>query len=229
MALTWDARLAESFEPHHVFRKRPRRVTDELDRLCHEINPAARPIDVPVRPRPGARLHMCFSNVKSACAEHGGTMLCGWLIWEWAKTFIEAEHHAVWQRDRDLIDITPNLASCPTVMFLPDPGRSFDFEDRRRRDNKRVALRRDTSVREYLCLARQYVALEEAHSICGEVVFDPQTAARARSITLRLKALEGELASWSVKNWGRNEPCWCNGGLKHKCCCLARRALSSHR
>jgi hypothetical protein len=69
----------------------------------------------------------CWFNCLEHCIEYGGTVVCGWGIWQRGPTHFVAQHHAVWQSpDGGVFDLTPN-GSSNTVLFIPDSRVPFDF------------------------------------------------------------------------------------------------------
>lgn len=196
----------------------PDHVSDSVRTVCRRIDHQSEPRLVVCEPYPGSAEGMCFENVARAVEKNGGEIVYGWLIWEWPKTLIEAEHHAVWQTGGQLVDVTPQRIRSPRHVFLPDPGCVFDFEGRRRRDNWRWPLRSDPAVREYIALAARRIALEEEHSSGSEVRLTPAAASEMVALNHQLLHVMERLAEWSRGNTGRNEGCWCGNGLKHKSC-----------
>lgn len=209
-----DQKLAVEF-----LRGPPRRVTARVLAFCASVSPGQVPSYVSNHPMPGARAHMCFHNVRTACEAGGGAMEYGWLIWEWEDTFLEAEHHALWRVGEERRDVTPHDPNWKKVLFLPDPARTFDFKSRVRVDNRRMALRSDGLVKEYLALAQRYVEIEEQNSVGAEVVLATEECLELGRTVERLRELERELARWSLNRLGRNDSCWCGSGRKYKACC----------
>jgi hypothetical protein len=205
--------------------RRPAHVDSEIvAQFCASIAPSRTGIAVPCRSAPHARPYMCFDNVARQCDLQGGTSVCGWIVWEWKGTFLEAEHHAVWNNGSDLIDVTPHRPQWRNILFLPDPATPFDFATRRRVDNHRQRLRDDGVVQEYLAVSARLIALEEANSDLAHVILTPDQAFEAATMRQRLRQLEIQLAEWSIRHTGRNDPCWCGSGSKLKKCCASVQA-----
>lgn len=71
-------------------------------------------------------LDNCFLDVKN----NGGSVVYGWVIWENKKTrFIEAEFHAVVQRNGKLHDITPRADGEGKVLFILDKTKSAKLDN----------------------------------------------------------------------------------------------------
>ena len=204
-----------------VFRGPPAAVTKPVATLCDRISPGQTPLYVSFAQQGGTKPHMCFENVRTIAAKLGGHAEYGWLIWEWKDNYLEAEHHAVWNRDGKLVDVTPQSPSRARVLFLPEPGRCFDFEGRRRIDNLRVPLRNDAKVREYLHLSARCIEIEELNSSGGDVVLSADAHFERDRIRYRLRTIERGMALWSLNRMGRNDSCWCGSGRKFKSCCRA--------
>lgn len=75
-------------------------------------------------------LGCCYWNVAEAVQKHGGKSVLGWQILLWPGVYVEALHHAVWQKpDGELVDITdalPGEARLSTT-FVPDDSIKIDL------------------------------------------------------------------------------------------------------
>lgn len=211
------------FSASNLFRV-PDHVSDSVRAVCRRIAPRSEPSVVACEQRSICQQGMCFENVARLVADEGGEIVYGWLIWEWPKTVVEAEHHAVWRAGGRLVDVTPQWFQNPHHVFLSDPACAFDFEGRRRRDNWRFPLRSDPAVREYMALAARRIALEEEHSTGRDVCLTPAAASEMVALNHQLLRVLGRLAEWSRCNTGRNEACWCGSRVKHKACHGRERA-----
>lgn len=211
-------------DPRNLFCRPPRVLSGAVTHFCAQITKGNLPEFVPCRPDPAAEPHMCFLNVETACAQRGGSSLFGWVIWIWDRTFIEAEHHAVWCQGGQLIDVTPNACGAQQIAFVRDPDAVPDRRLRLRRDNVRQPLRADSLVRQYLELSRRYIEIEELHTDGADVVLPPDAASELSWLSGRLQFIEQQMAKWSIRHLGRNEPCWCRSGRLHKRCCLGKVA-----
>lgn len=100
------------------FTSSPRRISPAITTLCNEINPSESPALVEVRPQPNAIHSECFHNVMEHVEENGGRIIFGWTIWEWPRVFIEAEHHAVSEKNGELVDVTPKREQGKENSFL---------------------------------------------------------------------------------------------------------------
>jgi hypothetical protein len=115
--------------------------------FCDSIVRGSTPLVLVPRPPPGAPADHCFPLVQAAVAQHGGSMMCGWTIWERPKVFIEAEFHAVWDGPEGVVDLSPLPPGIRHRVFVPDRTRSHDG---RRIDNIRRPLSDDPAILELL-------------------------------------------------------------------------------
>lgn len=104
----------------------PKTITPALLAFCSQIS-TARPMYVRSRPASDAQLSACFDNVARKVARAGGDIVYGWAIWHVPGLCYEAEHHGVWRnRQRALLDVSPQLGQVTKIMFLPDPDAVYD-------------------------------------------------------------------------------------------------------
>lgn len=113
----------------------PESITAEVKRFCGNIS-RHEPVYLDYVAS-GLRPSWCHLNVAILVEKFGGTCLPGWIIWV-SSMLIEAEHHAVWHRpDNTLADVTPKVDGEQRILFLPDPGRPYDFRANLGWENKR--------------------------------------------------------------------------------------------
>ncbi len=79
---------------------------------------------VPVQPAENAVEDQPFYNV--IVSGDGATPVFGWLIWELTGFWLEAQRHAVLDRD-GLVDITPPIDEETQILFVPDSEWAFDY------------------------------------------------------------------------------------------------------
>lgn len=199
-----------------TFTTAPRAVSPAIVSLCREISPGHQPVMVPVRPEPDAIAGECFPNVQAKVGRDGGTISYGWLIWEWPRVFIEAEHHAVWNAGDGLVDITPHVHSETDVLFLPDPQRVYDYKGNRRIINIKRSLGQFRSVDAWIAASDTMQQTMENHSVGNEIRMNRDLLKRlwedARTAQARVLV---DLAT----NTKVNAPCFCGSGKKFKKCC----------
>lgn len=203
-----------------LFRKKfatsPSRISPAILSLCQEINPDAKPIEVSVKPDIGAEPSECFYNVTARIKRDGGTMVYGWMIREWSRVFIEAEHHALWEKDGELRDITPKEPSERKIVFLPDPSADYDFEGNRRRINIKRSLGRFPSVDRWIAAADAYQQAFEDNSVKMSTRFDRVVfLAHQRA---KMNAIADVVLDLAYETKPRDR-CICASGKEFRKCC----------
>ena len=194
----------------------PRRISPEILLLCHEINPDAEILVVPVKPVTGAIPSECFYNVTERVKREGGNVVYGWTIWEWSRVFIEAEHHAVWEKDGELFDITPKKNRERKIVFLPDPSADYDFEDNRRRINIKRSLGNFSSVDKWIDATNAFQQAVEDNSVGRLAHFDERDmGAHQQAI---LNAMTEVILDLAYTTKPRNT-CICASGNEFRKCC----------
>ncbi|WP_336810110.1 SEC-C domain-containing protein [Bosea sp. MMO-172] len=194
----------------------PKAISAPVLAFCRSINPDALPVYVSVTPAPEALPSECFNNVAAKVDSDGGAMLYGWLIWEWPRVFIEAEHHAVWEKDGVLSDITPPANGEARFLFLPDPTREYDFIGQRRRINIKRSHGEFASVEGWIEAADRIQRTMEACSVGNQISIDrSRLASLAQDLQNSLGAVFVDLARTTKPN----DPCFCTSGRKFKKCC----------
>ena len=196
----------------------PRAVSGEILQLCKRLAPSAQPQYLPVIPVAGAVPRDCFPVVERQVLAHGGTMCCGWQLWEWPRVLLEAEFHAVWRDNNGILhDITPKDAPKERILFLPDPLRTYE---RRQVDTIRVALSSLPQVQAYIeaCeLEFEFWNRGARADQHGEIHIKGDEAREYRTIQERkMNSFLSILRE--LPKPGRNELCWCGSGRKLKKC-----------
>ena len=208
-----------------TFTTAPQAVSAPIVSLCGEINPDQTPVWVPVRPDPVAIVNECFNNVLAKVARDGGAIVYGWLIWEWPRVLIDAEHHAVWQQHDSLIDITPHVNGEPKVLFLPDPGRIYDYEGKQRIINVKRSLGVFASADRWIAANDTLQRTMEAHSVGDEIRISRE---RLTALWKTARNAQGAVLVDLASNTKVNDRCFCNSGKKYKKCCAPLIDLSRH-
>ncbi|WP_189341731.1 SEC-C metal-binding domain-containing protein [Mesorhizobium sp. M2A.F.Ca.ET.042.01.1.1] len=198
------------------FTTTPRTISAEVRAFCQRISPDQTPAYVPVSEDAGVLPSECFNNVASKVERDGGTLLYGWLIWEWPRVFVEAEHHAVWEHDGILTDITPHVNGERQVLFLPDPMRPYDFATQKRLINIKRSLGELPSVGGWIAATNKLHHAIEANSVGNQFTLERSyLSAMGQEIRNALGLVFVDLA----KTTGPNAPCFCTSGRKFKKCC----------
>jgi hypothetical protein len=97
----------------------PTEINDDLRSFCGSISDLE-PFFLDVEPEPWSRQSCCDLNVKEYIKIHGGKVICGYKIWYHRPIYIEAERHAVWEKDGTYKDISFNADGENRILFLPD-------------------------------------------------------------------------------------------------------------
>jgi hypothetical protein len=170
-----------------------------------------------VEPAKDAIFDECFENVAEHVAQHGGRIAYGWCIWEWPTVYVEAEHHAVWERpDESLIDITPRREGEMQILFVRDDRVLPDPTFTNRIDNRRFALRPDPDIEAFFDAAASVNSFIRLHSVGREARFSQRDFA---PLAYRHESIRRLL--WD-RYLGRNDPCPCGSGKKFKKCCRSK-------
>ena len=96
---------------------------------------------VPHWPLQEARRGMCWRNVGDVVGSLGGSISCGWAIWEFPQLYICAHLHAVWASPEGLLlDVTPHPNGEEIILFAPDRtvGQDFGLLQNRDYQNTRI-------------------------------------------------------------------------------------------
>ena len=169
----------------------PRSIKPHVQEFCQEVSPRSKPIYLDVTPSQQDISLDCFINVEKRVAEFGGSVQCGWRIWEWPNTLIEAEFHAVWlTHDCRLVDVTPAPKDSRRILFLPDSSRSYEG---RQVDNIRKALYKHPLVDEFIRLWEEQFEIynrgERAY-MHGRMSFKKPEAHRLMAIKKRIMQIQ---------------------------------------
>ena len=195
----------------------PKLIHQHVRDLCERIVPGGTAVRVPVRVTRGAQINECFPNVQSKIRADGGSIQHGWTIWERPGLLIEGEFHGVWvSPDGRFVDVSPKLDGETEILFLPDPVEAFDEANPMRRDNIRLAEYDHPVVHEFLRACEKIRQYEESCTdpanprqfTVDRYIYEPMLQRQA-VLEARMRALPP----------GRNAPCRCGSGKKHKKCC----------
>lgn len=208
-----------------AFTTSPTEVSAPIYGLCRELNPNSRPTWVTVRPDPDAIVSECFSNVASKVARDGGSLLFGWTIWEWPRVFIEAEHHAVWENNGEFLDVTPHASGEHRILFLPDPGRTYDFVGKKRIINVKRSLGVFASVERWIDASETLHRTMEANSVGNEVRMN---RSQMKALWEDTRNAQAQILVDLASSTKVNAPCFCGSGKKFKKCCALLIDLSRH-
>jgi hypothetical protein len=189
--------------------------------------PSQHPVYLAVNAQQGARVNDCFPIVQDQVAARGGSMCCGWRIWEVPDLLLEAEFHAVWQDPNGILaDISPTESGDEQVLFLADPSRQY--EDKQV-NNVRIPLSDRPAVRDFIaaCDAEfEILNRGERASQHGRVELQDNEALEMQQVRQKklaaLSSMIGHGQPVEIRTSpkiGRNDPCSCGSGKKYKKCC----------
>lgn len=122
-------------------------------RLIAQLAPKGQLEKVALVPAADARANECVPNVDAVVGRSGGRAELGWMLWDKLPgVLLEAEFHAVWVRpDGRREDVTPKqIPGVDYIFFVPDAALVYRGEQI---DNRRVALRDDRVVHDYIAAA----------------------------------------------------------------------------
>ena len=68
----------------------PVEITNDIRRLCYEIDSTTVPVFVPVTPIASVRHGYCLTDVPLFAEKNGGNIQFGWIIWECTMVALEA-------------------------------------------------------------------------------------------------------------------------------------------
>lgn len=195
----------------------PKKITSAIRKLCQQINPAEKPVWVPVQVVAGAVPNECFGNVVMKIASSGGTIQYGWTIWEWNVVLVEGEFHAVWRSPEDkLLCVSPQINGERSILFLPDNSRTWD--ENNRVDNIRLPLRQDPVIMDFIRVKQelnQEMNVLTAQNF-GMIPFTPSK--KFTELITQERELLKKISELPPIPKGNNF-CWCGSGKKYKKCC----------
>ena len=158
--------------PLHV----PEALTKQIERFVETLGSGQAVLvkRVPVEPAQAGR---CFLNVGECIKESGGSVLTGWAVRLWPRTFLEAEQHAIWKQvDGRCEDVTPHMTDTHTL-FVRDDNLSFDSRGFATVVNRYENIRRDNKsklVSQMIAAATEKQKFELMHKtvVDGQVIFN---------------------------------------------------------
>lgn len=198
----------------------PSKITDEIRKLCRQLDATQVPAYVSVRPWGNSLRDRCFFNLPEKVAADGGSIQHGWTIWETPGLLIEGEFHAVWvSADGEYVDITPKRDGEKEILFLPDSERIWTGE---LVDNVRMPLIDNAITRRSIKSSKERFEIRKRSYDGGpHVEFLAETEHIPEFLAEPFaQFVESYMPASPVRRKvGRNEPCPCGSGKKHKKCC----------
>ena len=133
--------LLESAAKQAIHETTPKVISDAILSLCNTLIEGSAPVFVEVVEDKLGLYGFCSDGVHKRVQESGGSLVFGWVIWEWPKVLLTAEFHTVWEdADGRVLDITPKPAGEKSILFLPDRSYRIDFNFDERPRNVRVSI-----------------------------------------------------------------------------------------
>lgn len=190
----------------------PPEITKHVVRLIAKVAPGQTPVYLNVTPDENGRVNECFPNVNARIAKSGGTMLCGWQLWEWPNILVEAEFHAVWvSPDGAMSEITPKQHGEETILFVPSPSLLYEGVAR---DNVRIPIRDDLLVHHFIRVSEEIVKVMNRGDRAGMYGYVNVPAHEIEPL-LNAKVFLGQSISSGLRD---HDPCLCGSGRKYKRC-----------
>ncbi len=190
----------------------PTQITKHVSRLISKVAPGQQPVYLNVQSEPDAKINECFPNVAEKISCDGGSMLCGWQIWEWPHVLVEAEFHAVWVApDGTLTEITPKRDGEEKILFVPAPTLTYSGIVR---DNVRVAVRDDLLVHHFIRVSEEIVAVMNRGDRASQYGYVSVPAGEIEPL-MEAQSFLGHAISTGLRD---HSPCLCGSGSKYKNC-----------
>lgn len=190
----------------------PKEITKQIDRLVSKVAPGQKPTYLVVQPDPGAKINECFPNVEAKISKFGGSMLCGWQIWELPHVLVEAEFHAVWvSPDGTLTEITPKQHNEEQILFVPQPSLTYEGLAK---DNVRLAIRDDLLVHHFIRVSEEIVKVMNRGERAGQYGYVSVPAEEIEPL-VEMQGFLGQSIALGLRD---HNPCLCGSGVKYKRC-----------
>jgi hypothetical protein len=188
----------------------PVSISENVLKLCSQIDPIQTPKYVPVSAMKGSSKENCFLNVPTHVATAGGSVQHGWMIWEHPGVLIEGIFHVVWLKpDGQLLDITPTRDGEKQILFLPDNVRKWE---RKLVDNIWLPLTDSPKAHFGINLSKAMAALQSKY-------FDGEKSAVPKDEYDYVRARFG-FCPGHKNQLGPYELCPCGSGKNFKFCCM---------
>jgi hypothetical protein len=146
----------------------PTEINDDIRSFCASISDFE-PFFLDVEPEPWSRQSCCNLNVNEYIKSHGGKMICGYKIWYHRPIYIEAERHAVWEKDGTYKDITFNADGENRILFLPDVS---EKQDTLESNGHRFRWGRDAATRQLIEIKEYDERFVQVHQLSDEMAWN---------------------------------------------------------
>lgn len=197
--------------------KTPEEITPKLRSACRRLVATSEPLFVDRKPFPASRINKCTFNVQQFLQENPGEMILGWEITIWENVLLDCIGHAVVQQGTNLICVTPSKYGDTRLLFLPDPGLTFDFLDpNARMPVAEIQLSARPEVAKLIDVTNQERAIKVRYPVSSQLlVVQGQDAIDLK----RLEQLKSELVLKVVLvTSDHNTRCPCGSGKKFRKC-----------
>lgn len=208
--------LGEHFESY-IRPVTPATLSSSIISLCRELT-STLPIYIDVQPISGSAQNECFQIVDEVVRSQGGGRVLGWSIWEWPSLFVEAEFHAVLERqDGRLLDVTPKAHPTARILFLRDDAREYNG---RQVNNVRRPVSKHSAVTAFVQAADAEFDLTNRGDRAlqhGAIHLEGAEASEFAAIQSKKRASFDQLLALKPRI-GPYDPCLCGSGQKVKWC-----------
>lgn len=193
----------------------PKKLTNEIKKLCYEINPGEQPVYIPIDNNAVVASGTdCVEMVARKMIKDGGSFQYGWAIWEWPDVMLEAEFWAVWvNADGQLVDVTPRGRG-KNLLFITDNKTKFEGKPI---DSILKPLIKHPLVLEYIDINKKIWQQVDALAAAGKS--DIVICEVLAPVIDKKDALEREIEEKISGGVRRNDLCPCGSGKKFKNCC----------
>lgn len=195
-------------------------ISDGIRDFCNSISPGSSPVFVNVAPAVNAEFHECGKNVNQHKSIHGGTIEYGWIIWHHPNIVFEAESHVIWiDKSGNRLDVTPHVEETNgKILFLPD---DYSIEKYGIENSGRFPPNQIQSCTESI-LSKEYAELQT--KIFTEIWEKGGSGVSIEEALRKIGSREqrdrfNQLEAIFNKKVSRNDPCFCQSGIKYKKCC----------
>lgn len=110
----------------------PAEITDRVLEFSHKLSDQL-PFYLECQPEPWSHQSCCDQNVAEYIKINGGEAVFGFRLWANGDVYIEAERHAVWEKDGEVRDVSFVDTGENQILFLPDSPSEKSFEAARQR------------------------------------------------------------------------------------------------
>ncbi|OSI10059.1 hypothetical protein [Neisseria zoodegmatis] len=189
---------------------------DVINQFCTSLS-EEKPIYVEVILENGAEANECFHNVLKHIEKHGGEMALGWAIWELPTLYVEAEFHAVWEKNGQYINITPKNEVQRRILFVPDDKLIYEGNQK---NNIRQLYRPNPLLEEFFGMCDEKFNLLNANGRqdqYGEIELFGKEEAQMKQITNKLMQLAPQVFQLHP-HYSPYLACPCGCGKKAKWC-----------